>query len=206
MIINKKPILIKYNQQNCNTLFETIKIKDGVAYNLEYHQKRVDNAYINFYKKEPALNLINTINPPKNGLFRCKIIYNKDGLVSIDFFTYQKKEIKTVILIENSTFEYSFKYTNRDFFEHIYNIYRNTNEFIITRNGFLQDFSIGNIALYHTKDKKWHTPANPLLFGTTLMRYLNTKLIQQKDIHYKDLKNYSKIALLNAMVDFYIIG
>ena len=205
MIINQTPIKIEFKQQKCNTLFETIKIKDGVACNLEYHQKRVDNAYNNFYKKEPALNLKKHINPPKNGLFRCKIIYNKDGLISIDFFKYQKKEIKTIMLIENSSFEYSFKYTNRDFFEHIYNIYRNTNEFIITKKGFLQDFSIGNIALYHTIDKEWHTPANPLLFGTTLMRYVNNKKVVKKNIHYTNLKNYSKIALLNAMVDFYIL-
>ena len=206
MIINKKPILIKHNQQKCDTLFETIKVQEGKVFNLEYHQKRVDNAYKNFYNKEPQLNLKSVINPLENGLYRCKVIYNQNGLVSVDFFKYKKKEIKSIMLIENSDFNYSFKYTNREFFESLYNIYRNTDEFIITKEGYLQDFTIGNIALYHSKKKQWHTPSKPLLFGTTLMRYIDRKKLQLKDIHYTNLENYSKIALLNAMVDFYIIG
>jgi len=205
MIINQTPIKIEFKQQKCDTLFETIKIENGEVFNLDYHQKRVDNAYKNFYKKESKLNLKSVIKYSKDGLFRCKVIYNQNGLVSIDFFKYQKKEINSIMLVENNFFEYSFKYANREFFEHLYNIYRNTNEFIITKNGFLQDFTIGNIALYHTKDKKWHTPLKPLLFGTTLNKYLDSKKLIQKDIHYTNLKNYSKIALLNAMVGFYIL-
>jgi len=201
-IINKTPEPIEYKNIFCSELFETIKSIDGIVQNLQYHQARLNNAYKEFFKKEPLLNLQQILNPPPIGLYRIKVIYNINGLVSIDYFNYKPKTINKIMLIEASNLNYTFKYTNRDFFNTLYNIYSNVDEFIITKNGFLCDTTIANIALYHTKEQTWHTPKKPLLYGTTLARYLKAKKLTPKDIHYTNLKNYSKIALLNAMIDF----
>jgi 4-amino-4-deoxychorismate lyase len=65
------------------------------------------------------------------------------------------------------------------------------------------DTSIANVAFY--KDGLWFTPKKPLLEGTTRARLLNAGKIIEKDIGVKELKNYSKVALMNAMIDFDII-
>jgi 4-amino-4-deoxychorismate lyase len=205
IVVNCKPEVVEYRAQECKELFETIKIKDGKVFNLSYHQARVDKAYKEFFNKTSQLNLQDILHPPKVGLFRAKVVYSADGLVDCNFYSYKKKRIKNIMLIENSAFEYRYKFKNRDFFEHLYNIYRNIDEFIITKNGYLQDFTIGNIALLSKDDNSWHTPNEPLLFGTTLQRYLESKKLKMQKLHYTNLKNYSKIALLNAMVDFEIL-
>ena len=65
------------------------------------------------------------------------------------------------------------------------------------------DTSIANIALYN--DGLWFTPKKPLLEGTTRARLLNAGKIIEKDIAVEDLNNYSRVALMNAMIDFDII-
>ena len=199
-ILNKKPVLIKTNQIIEPTLFETIKIENGKIHNLEYHQTRVNHACKELFRTEPKLNLQETLTDyPTDNLYRAKIVYNADGLVAKDYYIYKQKNIATFLLVEMPNINYKFKYFNRDFLslpkEH------QPDEFIITQNGYLTDTTIANIALLHTASKKWHTPKMPLLKGTTLNRYLNNKELLEADIHYKDLKNYSKIALLNAMID-----
>ncbi len=202
-ILNKEPLLFEYKQKNCRELFETVKIENGKIYNLEFHQKRVENAYKNFFKSKCKLNLAEVIQDfPKKNLYRAKIIYNIQGLADISYYIYSKREIKNLMLIEVPNIDYSYKYLNREIFEKI-NKKFNADEFIITKNGYLTDTTISNTAFYHTQKQQWHTPDKPLLYGTTLDRHIKSKKLKPKQIHYKDLKNYSKIALLNAMAGFW---
>ena len=46
----------------------------------------------------------------------------------------------------------------------------------------------------------------PLLEGTCRARLLKEKFIVQKDITVEELMNSSKIALMNAMIDFKVIN
>jgi 4-amino-4-deoxychorismate lyase len=198
LIKNKKPIDINFNKKiDKSLLFETINIKQGEVKNLEFHQQRVNYAYKFHFKSKPFLLKDYFQNSPK-GDFRAKLTYNYKGFVNLEFFSYSPKTIKNIILIEAKNFDYKFKYLDRSFFEYLYKVF-DAHEFIITKDGFLTDFTIGNIAL-QTKNKSWHTPKEPLLFGTTLKR-LRKKLIFSK-IHYKNLDSFSNIALLNAMVGF----
>ena len=48
----------------------------------------------------------------------------------------------------------------------------------------------------------WITSKNCLLKGTTRNRLLEEKFLIEKDISIKMLKKASKIALMNAMIDF----
>ena len=199
-ILNKEPIVIKTEQIVEPTLFETIKIDNGKIYNLQYHQARVNKAYKELFNTESKLNLVDALTDyPIDNLYRAKILYNANGFISKDYYIYKQKNISSFLLVEMSNINYNFKYLNRDFLTPLK--MHQADEFIITQNGYLRDTTIANIALFHTKSKKWHTPKTPLLKGTTLNRYLDKKELVEAEIHYKDLKNYSKIALLNAMVD-----
>ena len=203
-ILNHKPIRVAFKQKRSLELFETIKIQNGEAKNLAYHQWRVDFAFRNYYKTKPPFLLKSTLfSFSKKGLYRAKLIYNKEKILSLEYFPYTPKEIKTIMLIENPLFEYRFKYLNREFFEYLYQNFE-ADEFIITKNGLIKEFSIGNIALYKNSANKWYTPRRPFLIGTTLYYSLKTKTpsLGIRNINYKDLKNYSKIALTNAMVGF----
>ena len=51
----------------------------------------------------------------------------------------------------------------------------------------------------------WYTPLKPLLRGTTRQKLVDEGKIIEKEIRVEDLKNYSKVALMNAMIDFDII-
>ena len=204
-ILNQKPILIKTNQIIKPTLFETIKIENGKIYNLQYHQARVDYAYKELFQVESKLNLKESLlDYPTDNLYRAKIVYNINGLVSKDYYIYKQKNISNLLLAEIPNINYKYKYLNRDFLNPLQKY--QADEFIITQNGYLSDTTIANIALFHAQSQKWYTPKAPLLRGTTLKRYLDKKILKEADIHYKDLKKYSKITLLNAMVDRVVLN
>ncbi len=203
-VVGKEPIKIDFKYTpNRDRLFETIKIYNGKAYNLDYHQKRLDRAFLELFKRG-SFSLKEALKgAPKDGLYRAKLIYNKDGLIDCSFFRYQKKQIFKIALVELSNIEYSYKYLDRAIFDMLYSKF-DFDEFIITKDGYLRDTTIANIALLH-KSGLWHTPKEPLLEGVTRQRYLESLKLIKKMIHYRNLNEYLKLATLNAMVDFNIL-
>jgi len=77
-------------------------------------------------------------------------------------------------------------------------------EIIIEQNGYLTDTTIANIAFYD--GERWITPAKPLLKGTMRAKLLDEGLLHEKEIKKEDLKNYSQVALINAMIGFKILN
>ena len=73
-------------------------------------------------------------------------------------------------------------------------------EIIIIKNSIVTDTSIANIAIFD--GNIWLTSKNCLLKGTTRNRLLEDKFLVEKDITINMLKKASKIALMNAMIDF----
>jgi 4-amino-4-deoxychorismate lyase len=201
-----EPIELNLKEENKkDELFETIKLFNGEFFNLTYHQKRVDFSYKNLFNTESKIDLKKIlINSPKSGLYRAKVIYNKDGLADINYYIYRKKEIKKIALVELKEFDYSYKYLDRAIFDKLFKIVDGFDEFIILQDGYLKDTTIANIA-FEDKNGVWVTPAKPLLYGTTLRRYLDDKKLIKKMIHYANLNSYARLATLNAMVDFNIL-
>ena len=188
-----------------STVFETIRYEDGNFFYLEYHQQRVEKTLKQLYHQENAFDLKKILKKEKfkkNGKYRVKVIYSKEGVQSIEFFPYKAKKIQKIALVEVGDFEYRFKYLDRKFFHAMYEEFRGIDEFLLLKNGYISDFTIGNVALY---DNKWMSVNDFLLEGTTLKRFLDKKVLELKKVHFSNLPKYSKIALLNAMVDFTII-
>jgi 4-amino-4-deoxychorismate lyase len=171
---------------------ETIKILDTLAYNLEYHELRSGIKDIKRY-----------INPPKKGLYRCRLVYDKNAIIKITYYPYKKRDIKTLKLLKSDII-YDKKSINRQPIEKLFALRGMCDDILIVKNDLITDTSIANIALY--KDGTWFTPKTPLLHGTTRQRYIDKGLLIQKDITVDSLYNYSKVALLNAMIDFDIIA
>jgi len=184
-----------------NSFLETIKCVDGKIFHLEYHQKRYESVLkslgINDFK-----NLKEYLNPPTSGLYRCRLVYDEKN-ISVTYHKYKKREIKSLKLVYDDKINYSKKSTNRDELNNLFEKREECDEVLIVKNSLITDTTIANVAFY--KDGLWYTPKEPLLEGTTRARLLDEGKIIEKDIRVNDLKNYSKLALMNAMLDFDII-
>jgi len=182
-------------------LLETIKIKDGNIYNLIYHQKRCDMSRLHIFHSKEALSLKDTIQAPPKGLWRCRILYNKE-IHSVEYIPYVEKNIH-ILKIISSPINYAFKYANRDDLNMLLKLEKNVDEVIIEKKGYLRDTTISNIAFYD--GEQWFTPTHPLLKGTMRERLLDQGFLQTKEIQKENLSEYTQVALMNAMIGFKIL-
>ena len=171
---------------------ETIKAKNGKLYNLSYHKKRSGIKDIELY-----------LNPPRDGLYRCRLVYNSKD-IKVSYHKYKKRVINSLKLVYDDSISYDKKSTNRSNIDKLFSLRGFCDDIIIVKNSLLTDTSIANIAL--CKDNVWYTPRRPLLKGTTRQRFLDNGLLKEADIKVSDIKNYEKLALLNAMINFDIIA
>ena len=183
--------------------FETIRIEDGEVRNIEWHQKRCERTLAHFGSKE-RLDLAGAIEPPESkGLFRCKVVYTPQKIVDVFYYPYRKRSVRSLKLVEANELEYSFKYLDRSGIDALFAKRGECDEIVMIKNGLLADTSIANIAFFD--GKRWLTPAKPLLEGTTRARYIEEKKLTPAEIRPDMLHSFSKIALLNAMIDFDIM-
>ncbi len=177
--------------------FETIKCENFDVYNLHYHEKRIMNTIARNFS------LSEFIYPPSKELLKCKVVYNEDEILSIEFSPYKKKEIKSFKFICDNKIEYTKKMLNRECINILYNQKDNTDEIIIVKNNLISDTSIANIAIFD--GDIWLTPKTPLLKGTIRAKLLQEGEIFEKDISVKMFKEAKKVALMNAMIGFDVL-
>ncbi len=185
-----------------NTFLETIKIVDGKIFNIGYHQKRYESV-LKAHGVKDIQNLEELINPPEWGLYRCRAVYDADN-VDVTFHEYKKREITTLKLVFENEIDYKYKSTAREDIESLFSQRGEGDDILIIKDLLVTDTSIANIAFY-TKEGKWVTPKNPLLKGTTRARLLDEGEIIEVEIKVHELRSFSKVALLNAMIDFDIL-
>ena len=185
-----------------NEFFETIKVVDGEHLNVSYHQQRYEKT-INSLGKTNYEELESFFDSQSKGLYRCKIIYNQDKILSVKYFEYKKRKINSLKIIYDDKTNYSLKSTNRNDLDAMYEKREICDDILVVKNGYITDTTIANIALH--KDGIWYSPKKVLLAGTTRQRYLDSSKIILKDISVDELDSFSSVALLNAMIDFDII-
>ena len=187
-----------------SSFLETIKAVDGKALHMPYHQKRYEFVLKHFGMWEfQNLNLF--VKPPKDGTYRCRLVYSliNPKTIEVEYYKYKKRKVESLKLIYDDEIDYSFKSTCREKIDTLFSKKNDCDDILIVKNSLITDTSIANIVFY--KDGIWLTPKKPLLKGTTRERFLDEGKIVQADIKVEDLKSFSKVALLNAMIDFDII-
>jgi len=182
-------------------LLETIKIEDGNIHNLDYHQKRCTKSRQILFNSKEELLLDTYITPPSIGLYRCRVLYHTH-IQSIEYIPYKAKDFSSLQVI-SSSIEYSFKYANRDALNSLLSLHDTVDEIIIEKEGYLTDTSISNIAFYD--GNRWITPAKPLLEGTLRAKLIDEGFLHTKNIEASNLKDYTQVALMNAMIGFKIL-
>ena len=65
-----------------SSFLETIKIFDGKVYNIDYHQKRYESVLSSF-SVTTFQDLSRLIQPPKKGLYKCRIIYDCENILDV---------------------------------------------------------------------------------------------------------------------------
>ncbi len=182
-------------------LFETIRCENGQLRNLDYHQERMNYSWKALYGMKCPWKLEDLIRfqeLPHQGLYRCRVSYDAKNY-SIAFYPYQKRSINSIKLIENANLSYSFKFEDRSVFSKLSTNYRNVDEIVFTRNGFLTDSSFSNLVL--RQNQNWYTPETFLLRGTKRQQLLNQGIIKEKPIHVNTILEYDAISFINAMLD-----
>ena len=183
-------------------LLETIKIEDGEVFNLSYHQARCDESRKVLFNATDSLDISSFIQAPSKGLYRCRILYDKK-IHSIEYIPYNPKEIHTLKIV-SSDLEYDHKYANRDTLNKLLQAQLDADDILIEKHGYLTDTTIANIAFYD--GKQWFTPEKPLLKGTMRAKLLDVGFLHTRNIKKEDLKNYTQVALMNAMIGFKILN
>jgi len=184
-------------------LFETIRLQDGVLLQLEYHNSRLNNSRKTVYNTSDYIELEQVIQIPsacKQGLFKCKVIYGKEGINSVGFEPYTARKVNSLRIIEDNSILYNHKFTDRGRLTRLITKRGNYDEILIVQKGFITDTSYSNIIFFD--GKKWLTPSTPLLKGTMRSFLLENNLIEESDIRVIDIKNFQKARLINAMIPF----
>jgi 4-amino-4-deoxychorismate lyase len=181
---------------------ESIKLKDGVFYRLKLHQERVNKAFAACYPDEDPISIFQNLNQsviPQDGTYKCRMIYDEDVQL-LEFVPYERREINSLKLVETNMESSAYKLEDRTGFNAAFAQRGYCDDVLLVKKGLLMDTSYCNIALYDGEN--WVTPGVPLLYGVNRAELLVEGKLIEKDIAVSELKNYQKIALFNAMIEF----
>ncbi len=183
-------------------LVETIKVKDGRLFGIDYHSNRFNKTRKDLFNAGPAVDLQDKIIIPayaRQGLFKCRIEYN-EHIRKLDFLPYEIKGIRTLRLVEAGDLDYRYKYINRSGIDSLLEQKNGCDDILIIKDGRITDTSYANIIL-RADDGIWYTPSSYLLRGTKREYLLDSGLIKEKDITPAGLKRFRELRLINSMLD-----
>ncbi len=183
------------------TFSEAIKVCDGVFYNPGGHQARVSRTAMHFFSRNIKLDLTPEMIPPNlcAGLVKCRVVYGRQGVESVEFAPYTFRTIRSVAIVHDNTIDYTYKSTDRNRLNALLTA-SGCDEIIIVKNGLITDTSSANLVLEDASGALY-TPSTPLLAGTKRALLLERGVITEHEIRPEDLISAVKIHLINAMID-----
>jgi 4-amino-4-deoxychorismate lyase len=183
-------------------LVESLKLKNGVLQNLEYHQNRMNRSMNELFPNEPKIDLEAVISIPehcKSGVFKVRVVYGSK-IEKIEIAPYTFRTIESLKLVHHDCIDYHLKYTDRQILQELFGRRGDCDDIIIIKNGLVTDSFAANLLFFDGKD--WHTPMAPLLKGTKRQFLLDRGIIFEKEIRETDISGFQKVGLINAMIDF----
>lgn len=181
---------------------ESVYINNGYSRHIDLHQQRVDQTLGHLGISTHAVQLqriINTLNIPKDGLFKLRIVYDSTSNFTYELLPYHYKRILSFKMVDIGERNYAFKYADREWIYTLLNE-AGTDDIVMLQNGVIKDSSYANI-IFQERDT-WYTPSVPLLAGTMRFHLIDQGLIQPFSIHLNDLSRFSHFKLINAMMSF----
>lgn len=181
---------------------DSIKVKNGRWYYPDFHNKRINRTIQAFYQKKTDIRIENDLRIPagcRSGLYKCRLVYT-DQIIRQDFILYQKKKMASLKGVYDDEISYGYKYEDRQRLNELFSQRGSCDDVIIIRKGRVTDASYSNLVFYDGRD--WITPSSPLLPGTCRKRLLENGVIKEKAIPPEEIRNFLKVRLINAMMDF----
>ena len=180
--------------------FESIRVKDGIAENLGFHQLRVNKTLQAFGTSSCSIELASIVHQlvlPVDGLFKLRISYDLHGNYQSVFTPYQYKQIQNFALVDIKGQSYDFKFSNRAWINEAL-IQSGQDEVLMHEGGLIKDCSYTNIVF--CDGVQWFTPAVPLLEGTQRAKLIEEGFILPKALYVQDLPNFKNFKCINAMI------
>lgn len=180
---------------------ESIKVEDQEVFLLELHQKRVNQTFSHFGKEESIdlAKIYKNLEHDEDGLFKLRISYDLDKRIRTQMIPYAIPEIQDFQLVENNSFDYSFKFEDRKELDKM-KMKAKAEEIIIVKNNHITDTSFSN--LLFLKGKDWFTPNSFLLNGVQRQHLLKQKKIKEAEITLQNIKQFTHFQIINALNDF----
>lgn len=180
---------------------ESIKVEDQEIFLLDLHQKRVNQTFSHF-GKEGSIDLAKiykNLQHDEDGLYKLRISYDLDKRIRTQMIPYAIPEIQDFQLVENNSFDYSFKFEDRKELDKM-KMKSKAEEIFIVRNNHITDTSFSN--LLFLKGKEWFTPNTYLLNGVQRQHLLKQKKIKETEITLQNIKQFTHFQIINALNDF----
>lgn len=179
---------------------ETIKVYEGKFFNLPFHIRRMQSTASTFFGRMDNIIISEDDIPSqfRKGLVKCRIVY-ANTLLSIEYEHYSFRNIKSLTLIEDNEIEYSYKSTDRRQFNNLMQRKGNADDIIIVKNGLITDTSYTNLVFEDLSGL--YTPDSYLLNGTKRQSLIRDGVVKERRIGVADITSYSKVYLINAMMD-----
>ena len=89
---------------------ETIKIKNGKALALPYHQARMERTIRRFFPTlaSEEIKLSSLISPKEEmNLYKARVVYDIQGVEAIEYAPYKMKEIHSLKVVEDDEIDYT---------------------------------------------------------------------------------------------------
>lgn len=185
-------------------LFETICVREGVLQNLDFHNERFNRSRKELFGATRHIDLgsfVCVAPAYRQGIYKCKLIFDKK-IQDIIIEPYSPKTLERLYCVQATDLDYSYKYLDRSALDNLKKDLKNSEkeDIIIVKNGEISDSSYANLLFWD--GSRWLTPEKPLLAGTKRAKLLSENRIFAKKIQLTDLPNFSKLMLINAMLDF----
>ena len=180
--------------------FESIRINDGIAENLNFHQARVHktlNAFDASHNSIELTTIVQELVLPTLGLFKLRISYDLNGNYEAKCNPYQYKQINHFALVDIKGQSYDYKYENRDWINEAL-AQSGKDEIMMHEDGLIKDCSYTNIVFFDGAN--WYTPESPLLEGTQRAKLIQEGIIISKALYVDDIPNFIKFKCINAMI------
>ena len=182
-------------------LIETIRILDGKAENIFWHNYRFNASRLELFGQTGKIDLSTRVMVPEEyskGEVKCRLIYGA-SIESVEFEFYSFRQVKSLKILIDNEIDYSHKYLDRSTIQSLFSRKEDKDDVLIVKNGFVTDSSYCNLAFWD--GKKFHTPSTALLKGTKRYKYLSENILTEKEIRIDDLKNFQEIHVINAFMD-----
>lgn len=183
-------------------LLESLKLKNGIIQNLNYHQRRLNRSMEELFPDAQKIDLANEIIVPENcksGIFKIRVLYSQT-IEQIEIEPYVFRSIQSLKVVHHESIDYHLKYTDRQILQELFVQRGDCDDIIIVKKGLVTDSFAANLLFFD--GEKWVTPEFPLLEGTKRQFLIDKAIISEKEIREEDIRNYQKVGIINAMIDF----